>query len=106
VLISVTVLNVKEKQRKILMTVMLMTPKTSNSEQVNLYARGVSLGLLYKEFEVSICAGGGPGIFRCWKYLLLVFKAAKRKNYSIESFTLLAEQKFMFSPRLSLGHGM
>ena len=33
--------------------------------------------------------------------MLLIFKAAKRKNYSIEAFALLAQQKFILSPRLS-----
>ena len=79
-------------------------PRTSHSDvdKVNLYAKEVvSLGLLYEEFKDAIRYGQGPRVFRCWKYLLLVFKAAKRKNYSIEAFTLLAQQKFILSPRLS-----
>ena len=80
----------------------VQTPKKSNSDKVNVYAKEVvSLGLLYEVFKDAMCKGDGPRVFRCWKYLLLVFKAVKRKNYSIEAFTLLAQQKFILSPRLS-----
>ena len=82
----------------------VQTPKKSHSDidKINLYAKEVvSLGLLYEEFKDATRDGNGPRVFRCWKYLLLIFKAAKRKNYSIEAFTLLAQQKFILSARLS-----
>ena len=78
------------------------TCKSSNSDRVNIYAKEVvSVGLLYKEFEDAVRERDGQRVFRCWKYLLLVFKATNRKNYSIKAFTLLAQQKFILSPRLS-----
>lgn len=54
-----------------------------------------------KEFHDSICEGDGPYDIRCWKFLLLAFKASQRKNYAIEAFTLLAQYEPLFPERLS-----
>ena len=40
----------------------------------------LSLGLLYREFSDSIKEGDGHRVLRCWRYLLLVFKASGRRN--------------------------
>ena len=37
----------------------------------------------------------------CWKYLLLIFKASQRKNYSIEAFNLLCQYFYYLSPQLA-----
>ena len=77
--------------------------KQENTDSVYEYAREtLSLGLLYAEFSDAIREGDGNRIIRCWKYFLLIFKAARRKNYAIEAFTLLAQEKFLLSPRQSL----
>ena len=45
----------------------------------------LTLSLLYAEFHDAIREGDGLRILRCWRFLLLVFKAGGRKNYSIEA---------------------
>lgn len=72
------------------------------SDSVQEYAREVlSLGLLYFEFCDAIQEGDGSRILRCWRYLLLIFRAARRTNYAIEAFTLLAHTEFILSPRMA-----
>ncbi len=61
----------------------------------------ISLGLLLMEFTDAIREGDGTRIIRCWRYFLLLFKASDRKNYAIEAFTLLAQHKYLFSPRMA-----
>ena len=51
----------------------------------------ISLGLVYAEFEDAIREGDGIRVLRVWKFLLLIFKAAHRKNYSIEALTLIVQ---------------
>ena len=66
------------------------------------YAKEVfSLGMLYMEFHDAIKEGDGLRVLRCWKYLLLIFKASQRKNYSIEAFNFLCQYFFYLSPQLS-----
>ena len=78
------------------------TPNNPKADKVNLYSKELlSLGLLHKEFGDAIREGDGQRVLRCWKYLLLIFKASKRNNYSIEAFTFLAQQQFVLSPRLA-----
>ena len=73
------------------------------SDRVQAYARDVlSLGLLYLEFNDAIREGDGSRILRCWQYFLFIFKATNHRNYAIEAFTLLAQEKFVFSPRMAL----
>ena len=60
----------------------------------------LTLGLLYMEFSDAIREGDGERILRCWKYLLLIFKAARHTNYSVEAFTLLAQYYYLFSERM------
>ena len=73
------------------------TDERSHNDHVLSYARDVlSLGLLYMEFQDGIREGDGERILRCWRYLLLVFKASRRTNYSVEAFTLLAQYHFTF----------
>ena len=67
------------------------------------YARDVlTLGLLYMEFADAIREGDGGRILRCWRYFLVVFKVAGRKNYSIEAFNLLSQHNFIFSERMHM----
>ena len=67
------------------------------------YAREVlSLGLLLLEFVDAIREGDGSRILRCWQYFLPIFHATNRTNYSIEAFNLLAQEKFLLSPRMAL----
>ena len=69
-------------------------------DKVQCYAMSMlSLGLLYMEYCDSIREGDGHRILRCWRYLMLVFKTTKRKNYSIEALNLLAQYHFFLSQR-------
>ena len=61
----------------------------------------LSLALLYEEFEDAIREGDGVRVLRCWKFMLLVFKAGNRTNYSIEALFLLAQYHLFLSPRLA-----
>lgn len=54
----------------------------------------LSLGLLYIEFTDAVKEGDDERILRVWKYLLLLFKASKHKNYAIEAFSLLQQYHF------------
>lgn len=73
------------------------------SDRVQAYACDVlTLGLLYMEFTDAIKEGDGSRILCCWKFFMLIFKASNRTNYSIEAFNLLAQEKFLFSPRLAM----
>ena len=69
-------------------------------DKVQCYAAELlSLGLMYMEFSDSIREGDGLRIIRCWRYLMLIFKATQRKCYSIEAFNLLCQYHFFFSER-------
>ena len=61
----------------------------------------LSFGLLYQEYMDSVREGDGNRIFRVWRYLPLVFRAAGRTNYVLEAFNLLAQEKFLLSARLA-----
>ena len=75
---------------------------SSQEDNVQAYAKEVmTLGLIYAEFADGIREGDGIRVTRCWKFLMLIFKAAQRKNYSCEAFALLAQMNFILSPRLS-----
>ena len=53
------------------------------------------------EFMDAMREGDGERIIRCWKFLLPLFKSSGRTNYSIEAVTLLAQDYFLFSPRMA-----
>ena len=75
--------------------------RKKNIDAVAEYAHDImSLGLLLIEFNDAIHEGDGERICRCWQFLLLIFKATRRKNYAIEAFILLAQLNFLFSPRM------
>ena len=54
------------------------------------------------EFLDGICEGDGQRIIRCWRYFLLLFKAANCVNYSIEAFSLLVHYQFLLPPRIAM----
>ena len=61
----------------------------------------LTLGLLFLEFKDSIREGDGDRDMRAWKYFLLIFKAAGRKNYAIEALTMLTQYHITLPPRLA-----
>lgn len=56
----------------------------------------LSLGLFYMNYHDAVKGGDGLRVLSCWKYLLPIFKASDRKNYSTE---ILQSHYFVFSPR-------
>lgn len=75
-------------------------PKDSTEDSVFNYTQELmTMGLLCMEFEDAIREGDGVRVLRVWKFLLLIFKAAKRKNYSIEALTVLVQYYALLSPR-------
>ena len=72
------------------------------SDSVFDYAREVlTFSVLYAEFYDSIKEADGFRILRCYKLLLLVFKASNRKNYALAALHLLAQYYILLSPRLA-----
>lgn len=66
------------------------------------YAREVlTLSMLYAEFHDAIREADGFRILRCWKFLLIVFKASNRKNYALAALHLLAQYYILLPPRLA-----
>ena len=61
----------------------------------------LTMGLLHAEFCDAVKEGDGKSVLRCWKFLLLYFKASKRKNYSTEAVNLLAQYYYLLPPRLA-----
>ena len=72
-------------------------PKPRNTtDHIQEYAREVlSMGLLLMEFVDSIREGDGQRILRCSRVFLPIFKATNRTN---ETFNLLAQHDFVFTP--------
>jgi L1 cell adhesion molecule like protein len=78
------------------------TKQRRSADGVHAYACEIlSLGLLYLEFKDSIRENDGDRIFIVWQYLLLLFKAAKRTNYSVEAFTMLSQYHLILPPHLA-----
>ena len=76
--------------------------KQPNQDHVQEYAKELlTLGLFYFELQDGIREGDGLRVLRCWKYLLLFFRATGHVNYTIEAFTLLSQYYYLLPPRLS-----
>lgn len=73
--------------------------KNTCDDGVNAYAQELlTLTLIWAEFEDAIREGDGLRAIRCWRFFLLIFKAANRTNYSKEALILLV-QYHVLSPR-------
>ena len=71
----------------------------SESDKVLGYVQQLlSLGSMYLEFADAVKEGDGKRIIRCWRYLMVIFRAANRKNYAKEAFHLLYEYQYVLSP--------
>ena len=74
-----------------------------NVDTVHEYAKEVvGLGLLLFEFNDSVREGDGDRILWCWSFFLPLFKASDKTNYAVEAFTLLAQEKYLLSPRMAM----
>ena len=59
----------------------------------------LTLGLLWLNFHDSSKEADEDRLVRVWKFNLLIFKAARRKNYAIEALNLILQVKYFLSPR-------
>ena len=59
----------------------------------------LTLGLLWNNFHDAITEGNGDRIVRNWKFHLLAFKSARRKNYCIKARNLLLQVNYILSPK-------
>ena len=67
-------------------------------DDVTNYATDViSLGLFYFNYKDAIKEGDGERVKTCWKYLLPIFKASDKRNYSGEVLRML--YSYTLSPR-------
>ncbi len=65
---------------------------TGDDDKVYVYATELlTLGLLWHGFHDSIKEGDGERIARHWKFLLIIFKVAKRYNYAKEAVNFLLQ---------------
>ena len=88
--------------------IVLPSPKSTTTrktqDRVILYATDVvALGLLWMNFHDATREGDGDRLIRVWKFLLLVFKAARRKNYSIEALNIQLQVNYTVSTASSPG---
>lgn len=76
----------------------MATPDSTDG--VFVYAKEViSLGLLWHGFHDAIKEADGERILRYWKFLLVVFKSTKHRNYAKEAVNLLYQYYYIFSGR-------
>ena len=74
----------------------MQTAPDSESDGIFQYAQEVlTLSLLHAEFVDAIKEGDGPRVITCWKFFLLIFKAANRSKYALEAATLLISLKVL-----------
>ena len=72
-----------------------------NYDGVFAYAKEVlTLGSLYMEYINSVREGDGIRILRCWRFLLVIFKATGKRKYSIQAATLLFQYHYIFTDRM------
>ena len=75
---------------------------TSVNDGIHLYAcELLSLGLIWYNYLDATREGDGDRVLCLWKFLLLVFKASNRTNYSKEAAILLLQCHFLLSNRKS-----
>jgi L1 cell adhesion molecule like protein len=78
-----------------------MPQSIKEADGVLAYAKELlSLGLLYMEYCDSIREGDGLRILRCWRYMLLLFKAKNKRKYAIQAATMLFQYHFLLSERM------
>lgn len=72
----------------------------AKNDGVFTYASEVlSLGLIWHGFHDAIREGDGDRILRYWKFLLVLFKRTKHRNYAKEAVNLLVQYHYTMSER-------
>lgn len=78
------------------------TFKSNKSDELHLYTTELfTLALVWHCYHDAIKEGDGDRVIDIWKFLLIIFKKAGRKNYSKEALQLLVNYHFLFSDRLA-----
>ena len=73
--------------------------KARSSDDVVSHANDViSLGLFYSNYKDAVKEGDGHRVKLCWKYLLPIFKASDKRNYSGEVLRMLYSCNYTLSP--------
>ena len=71
-----------------------------SEDDITNYANDViSLGLFYFNYKDAVKEGDGQRVKDCWKYLLPIFKASDKRNYSGEVLRMLYTFYYTLSPR-------
>ncbi len=66
------------------------------------YACSVTaLGLMARNFADATRDGDGPRLVRCWKFLMLHFKADGRTKYAVEAFNLISKVNATLTPQMA-----
>ena len=72
--------------------------KVARTDKVHLYGNQVlTLVLICHCFNDSIREGDGDRVLRCWKFLLVIFRAKGHCNYCKEAIILLAQYHCLLS---------
>lgn len=64
------------------------------------YAKeALTMGLIFLEFKDAVREGDGDRVMRCWKFLMLFFRASGHTNYTLEALNLLSHYHYLLPPR-------
>ena len=78
--------------------------KKQNPSEDGIYnyaCRIMGMNLMARNFHDASCYNDRERIIRCWKFLLLHFKADGRVKYSVEAFHLLAQVNALLPPHVA-----
>ena len=59
----------------------------------------LTMGLMLLEFKDAVREGDGERVIRCWKFLMLFFRASGHTNYTLEALNLLSHYYYLLPPR-------
>lgn len=59
----------------------------------------LSFGLFIRNFDDAVKEGDGLRVVRCWKFLMLIFKAHGHSKYALAAFQIQANIHALLSPR-------
>lgn len=71
----------------------------SQDTRYNYACTRLSIGLFIRYFDDAVKEGEGQRIVRCWKFLMLIFKAHGHPKYALAAFQIQANILAILSPR-------
>ena len=101
-LAKVAILSRKIVDKFVLISTLCSTPQRvvdpKKADKVRGYAMELlTLGLLWYDFHDSSKEVDGDRLVRVWKFNLLLFKAARHKNYAIEALNLILQVNYLLT---------